>query len=563
MEVEGAQVLVESLKHQGVEYIFGVVGIPVVEIAVAAQQLGLHYIGMRNEQSAAYAAQAIGYLTGKPGVCLVVSGPGLLHAVGGMANAKVNCWPMIVVGGACDQDQEGLGAFQEYPQVESSRMHCKYTARPATIDLIPRCVEAAFRNAVYGRPGPSYIDLPGNIIRGLAPKDSIDHGFQVQLPPPKSLPPKGQILEAASLMKSAKRPLVIVGKGVAYGRAEDVAKALIDASNFPFLPTPMGKGAIDDDHPNAVSAARSFALQNADVILLLGCRLNWMLHFGKSPRFDTKAKFVQVDICAEEFADVLALLGDLKLTISELNLALKGFRFDQKSEWWRDLKVKVGQNFEKTATLASDDSLPLGYYAAFDQLNREVPKDAIIVSEGANTMDIGRTMIKNCLPRRRLDAGTFGTMGVGPGFAIAAALYARDHEPNTKVICIEGDSAFGFSGMEIETMVRMQLPIVIVIMNNNGIYSGLDDALYRDVTHDGDRSLTSPPTALLPSVSYEKMMTMFAGLQGHLCKTKADISHAMKACSKARTSPSILNVLIDPMAQRKAQSFDWLTRSNI
>ena len=312
-EIEGFQIVAEALAHHGVEYMFGVVGIPVVEVAIAAQNAGIHYIGMRNEQAAAYAAQAIGYLTGKPGVCLVVSGPGLLHTFGGMSNAMVNCWPMITIGGSSDTDQEGLGAFQEWPQVESARLYTKYSARPPSLELIPRFIELAFKYSTYGRPGATYVDFPGDLLRERTIRNSIKLGPKVFLPPPISSPLAFDIEKAAQFLKDATKPLVIVGKGASYARAEKEVFELINDHNLPFLPTPMGKGCVSDLDNHSVASARSKALLEADVILLLGARLNWILHFGRSPRFRKNVKIIQVDLCAEEMHNskesTVALLG--------------------------------------------------------------------------------------------------------------------------------------------------------------------------------------------------------------------------------------------------------------
>ena len=312
-EIEGFQIVAEALAHHGVKYMFGVVGIPVVEIAVAAQNVGIHYIGMRNEQAAAYAAQAIGYLTGKPGACLVVSGPGLLHTFGGMSNAMVNCWPMIVIGGSSDTDQEGLGAFQEWPQVEAARQYSKYSARPPSLELIPRCIELAFKHSTYGRPGATYVDFPGDLLKRRTIRKYIDLGTKTILPPPMSCPPQNEIDRAAQCLKNGSKPLVIIGKGANYSRAEKEVLNLIENHNLPFLPTPMGKGCVSDANPFSVASARSMALLEADVILLLGARLNWILHFGRPPRFKKDVKIIQVDLCAEEMHNSkqsnVALLG--------------------------------------------------------------------------------------------------------------------------------------------------------------------------------------------------------------------------------------------------------------
>jgi len=561
--MEGYQIVAQSLANNGVKYMFGVVGIPVVEVAIAAQRCGIHYIGMRNEQAACYAAQAIGYLTGIPGVCLVVSGPGLLHALGGMANAKENSWPLLVIAGASDTDQENMGAFQEWPQVESCRLYTKFATRPASLEAIPLCVSKAIRSTINGRPGVAYIDFPGDMLRA-----STDFELNENLVIPRptiTRPLDSQIQAAFELLSKAERPIVIVGKGAAYSPgAADLIKKFIDKTNLPFLATPMGKGCVPDSDPNSVGPARSLALQKADVILLLGARLNWILHFGKPPRFSPDVKVIQVDICAEEL-DVnktVALQGDIAATMQLFMEKEHLFKLHSYNPWWQQLRAKVDANIEATGELAKDISVPLNYYAVFDTLEKMIPRDAIIVSEGANTMDIGRTMMLNSFPKHRLDAGSFGTMGVGLGFAIAAALYAKENCPEKRIICVEGDSAFGFSGMEMETIVRYKLPIILVIVNNNGIYGGFDEELFEDIRGD-EPSKNIPPTSLLPSVKYEKFAEMLGFANGALCHTVDDIQQAFSQALSNKSEPSLLNIMINPMAQRKHQAFEWLTRSKI
>ncbi|XP_069168406.1 LOW QUALITY PROTEIN: 2-hydroxyacyl-CoA lyase 1 [Procambarus clarkii] len=568
-EIDGVHVLVDSLVGQGIEYMFGVVGIPIVEVAVAAQQAGIKYIGMRNEQAACYAAQAIGYLTGKPGACLVVSGPGLLHTIGGLANAQNNCWPVLVIGGSSDEDQEGLGAFQECPQVESCRLYCKYTARPPRIDTVPYHVSKAIKCTTYGRPGAAYLDFPGNLLASTVNEKQIVHLPRCPTPP-KSLASPDTVSEAVALLAHAQRPLVVVGKGAAYACAEKQVKNFIEKTGLPFLPTPMGKGVVPDDHPQCISPARSRALLEADVILLLGARLNWILHFGRPPRFAPDVKFIHVDVCAEEFHNSVTgsvtLLGDLKLVCGQLQEAVPGSVLAPHSPWRSRLGEKAQANMSINAEMAQDTSIPLNYYAVFHHLQQLLPSDCIIVSEGANTMDIGRTLLLNKHARHRLDAGTFGTMGVGLGFAIAAALWARDHAPGKRIVCVEGDSAFGFSGMELETIYRYKLPIIIIIVNNNGKNAvstgGLDEELFNDIRDGMDAAIATPPNSLLPNAHYERMASVFNDT-GYFCKSIPELQASVTKALKEEHKPSLINVMINPMAQRKQQEFDWLTRSKL
>ncbi|KAL3831765.1 hypothetical protein ACJMK2_023472 [Sinanodonta woodiana] len=563
-DIEGATVLAKALKGQGIEYVFGIVGIPVVEVAMAMQAVGLKYIGMRNEQAASYAASAIGYLTGRPAVCLTVSGPGMIHAIAGMANAMENCWPLIVIGGSSEESQGSTGAFQEFPQVEAARMYTKYAARPNSVERIPFYVEKAVRMSIYGRPGVCYIDIPGNFVMSKVEEKNVRY-IPPCPPPPRICAPDDMIQKAVDLIMYAEKPLVIVGKGACYAQCEAEVEKLVVGSKLPFLPTPMGKGLLRDEHPLCVAPARSKALQDADVILLLGGRLNWILHFGAPPRFRADVKIIQVDISLEEIGNnvhpAVGLAGDLKSVVTQLNDEIARrpgkFVFNSKSLWWKTLDDKIKKNREATQKSIDDKRLPLNYYAALDEVNKLLPKNCYLVSEGANTMDISRTVIPNSFPRQRLDAGTFGTMGVGTGFALAAAVWCRDHEPGRRVVCIQGDSAFGFSGMEVETICRYKLPIVFVIINNNGITRSFDEEGFQKL-EGTDLLITSPPTVLLPNAHYEKIIEAFGG-NGYFCKTPEEIQKSLSAALRNKTQASLINIMISTMADRREQDFSWLS----
>ncbi|XP_070575616.1 2-hydroxyacyl-CoA lyase 1-like [Ptychodera flava] len=571
-QLDGATILCRALKTQGVDYVFGVVGFPVIEVGMAAQAAGLRYIGMRNEQSASYAASAIGYLTGRPAVCLVVSGPGMIHAIAGMANAMVNGWPLIVVGGSSDQDQESMGAFQEFPQVESARLYTKYTARPSSLEKIPAFIEKAVRTSMYGRPGACYIDIAGNMVNQRTQASSVQFVEKCKAAP-KMMADSASVSQAVRLLAGASRPLVVVGKGAAIGQAEQNVRQFIESHQLPFLPTPMGKGVLPDDHPLCVAPARSRALLKADVIVLLGARLNWILHFGLPPRFDPNVKFIQVDICPEELGNnvgkkVIGLAGSIDLVTDQLtksfaSLYRSSFQYPSSTPWWDELKAKIDVNVKTSEALAADTSLPMNYYTVFAKIRQYLPKDAIVVNEGSNTMDIGRTMIPNFLPRHRLDAGTFGTMGVGLGFAIAAAEWLKHIGSSKRVVCIEGDSAFGFSGMELETALRYNLPILFIVINNNGITFGIDEDFYKAVKDDKQEEYQLPPLALLPNSRYDKMIEAFGG-KGYFVQTPEELEKALDSCLNVDpTTPSLINVMISPSADRKAQDFQWLTRSKM
>ena len=552
--ITGAEAIAICLKKQNVKFVFGIVGVPVTAIAEALQKHDVKFIAMRNEQAASYAAQAASYLIGSPQGCLVVSGPGVTNAISGLANAKINKWPMFLIGGASPSFQSKMGAFQEEKQLESVAPFVKFYASIDSIERIPFYIEKAIRTSLFGEPGPTYLDISSDIIDG-----EVDEDLITMMPElaevPKSQADDEMIEKAVHLLKNAKKPLIIVGKGMAWARAENELRELVDLLDMPFLPTPMGKGVVDDSHELNVSSARTLALREADTILLLGARLNWMLHFGKPPRFKNDVKIIQVDISSEDIGNniptEIALLGDGVNVIKQLISTIKGknISFNKQTAWFAELEEKILSNKDQIDSMLSDNSEKMNYYHAFSIVKDLLPDDAIVVSEGANTMDIGRTQMTHSLPRKRLDAGTHGTMGVGLGFAIAAALV----EPGKRVIAVEGDSAFGFSGMEVDTACRYDLPIIFIIFNNGGIGSGFDNKR--------DKKGTKNVSSLSHTAHYEVMAEAFGG-DGYFVKTMDEFRNAFStALSKNNTV--VINVLIDPMADRKKQEFAWNRRDKM
>jgi 2-hydroxyacyl-CoA lyase 1 len=473
----------------------------------------------------------------------------MIHGIAGASNAWSNAWPMLLLGGANDSFQNGQGAFQEAPQVEAARPFVKYAARPDQVERLPFYVEQAVRTSIYGRPGATYLDLPNDIILGEVDEDQV--AWKPRCPDaPAPQADSSAIEKALDTLKAAERPLVIIGKGAAYARAEGEVREFIEKTRLPFLPSPMGKGVVPDDHRLSVASARSDALKNADVVLLLGARLNWILHFGLSPRFREDVKVIQLDICAEEIGTnvpaEVALVGDARAIVGQLNAALEAdpWSYPAETAWHKELVDAGAANRRAVEAMENDSSVPMGYYRVLAEIREQSPRDAILVCEGSNTMDISRTVLPNFEARERLDAGSFGTMGVGLGFAIAAAAV----HPDRKVVCVEGDSAFGFSGMEVETACRYGLNITFVIVNNDGIGMGFEDF---------DRARVRP-TAYTPRARYEKMIEGFGG-KGYFVTTPEELASALKE-ALAQEFPTIVNIAIDPRATRKPQKFEWLTR---
>lgn len=502
----GAALLIDALQANGLNNMYGVVGIPVTDFARLAQLKGMKYYGFRREDSAVDAAAGAGFITGKPGVALTVSAPGFLNGLTALAQATKNCFPLIMISGSSDRHIIDLdrGDYEGLDQYNVAKPFCKAAYRVDRAEDMGLAVARAVRTAVSGRPGGVYLDLPAATVTDTVAQKSDANIYKVVDPAPKQLPSDDAINRAVELLKDAKHPVILLGKGSAYAQSEDEIRELVNKTNIPFLPMSMAKGVVPDDSPASAASARSFTLGQADVVLLIGARLNWMLSNGESPLFSEDAKFIQVDIDATEFDSNrkidAPLQGDIKSVMQKLNSAAINAGVKAPTDWIDAIKTESEKNNTKFAKRisASEAKSTLGYYSAIEPINDLMQKhpDTYLVSEGANTLDIGRDLIGMQKPRHRLDTGTWGVMGVGMGYAIAAAI-----ETGKPVIALEGDSAFGFDGMEMETICRYHLPVIVVIINNGGIYNG-------DVNVVPDQP---GPTVLDHNAHYGDLSTAFGG----------------------------------------------------
>lgn len=535
---DGFNLLVDALKLNDLTNIYAVAGIPITDVLRLAVEKEMKVIAFRHESNAGHAAAIAGYLTQKPGVCMTVSAPGMLNGMVALANATVNCFPMILISGSSDRAISELkrGDYEELDQVNAAAPYAKLSIRVNRAQDIGLALARAYRVAVSGRPGGVYVDIPGEVLAQTIDKEEGEKSlFKIVDPAPAQLPGKEAIDRAVDLLINAERPLVLLGKGAAYARAENEIRELVESNNVPFLPMSMAKGLIPDNHEQSAAAARSHTIGNADVVLLCGARLNWLLNNGQGPLWSDDTKFVHIDIEPMEMDSNrlihAPLVGDIKSTVAALSEALKakgGMKPTQ--EWLDSIKERKQKNFERMAKRLEADPTPMNFSSALRAVRDGLAgkPEVYLVNEGANTLDFARSIIDMYEPRKRLDTGTWGIMGIGMGYAIAAAV-----ETGQPVLAVEGDSAFGFSGMEIETIVRYNLPVVVVIFNNSGIYRG-------------DAPGTPPsPTGLLPA-RYDKMMEAFGGVGYHVEDT-ASLEAAVREALEAR-KPALINAVIDPTA---------------
>ena len=537
---DGFHLVVEALQANDVDTIYGIVGIPITDLARVAQASGIRYIGFRQETSAGNAAAAAGFLTGRPGVCLTTSGPGFLNGLPALANATTNCFPMIQISGSSNRALVDLqrGDYQDLDQLNAARPFAKAVYRINRIEDIGRGVARAIRTAVCGRPGGVYLDIPGEILgQAMDASAATETVWRVVDPAPRQLPAPEAIDRALDVLAHARRPLIVLGKGAAYAQADAVIRKFVEASGIPFLPMSMAKGLLPDSHPQSAAAARSLAIARADAVLLVGARLNWLLGHGESPQWSADAKFMQVDIAPSEFDSnqqiAAPLVGDIGSVLSALCDGVSTHPISVPAEWTDELAERKARNDANMRERLAEDPHPMRFYYALGAIRSVLHDnpDVYVVNEGANALDLARNVIDMELPRHRLDTGTWGVMGIGMGYAIAAAV-----ETGKPVVAIEGDSAFGFSGMEIETICRYRLPVTVVILNNGGVYRGDEAVPGRDPA----------PTVLNARARHELIAEAFGG-KGYHVTTPVELRSALAEAVGAR-GPSIIDCELDPAA---------------
>ncbi|MET7312988.1 oxalyl-CoA decarboxylase [Streptomyces sp. NPDC005571] len=553
---DGYHLVVDALKLNDVETIYGVVGIPITDLARLAQAEGIRYIGFRHESNAAHAAAAAGYLTKRPGIALTVSAPGFLNGLVGLANATTNCFPMVQISGSSERHLVDLkqGDYEEMDQLAAAQPFCKAAYRISRVEDIGRGIARALRTAVSGRPGGVYLDIPAAVLGSIMDKaEGAKTLSRLVDPAPRQLPAPEAVDRAIELLAGAERPLVVLGKGAAYAQADDRIREFVESTGIPYVPMSMAKGLLPDDHPQSVATARSLALRKADVVMLVGARLNWLLGHGEAPQWNPDAKFIQVDIEPRELDSnqpiAAPLVGDVASVLEVLAERAKPGQISAPTAWREELAARSAQNVEKMAGRLAADPHPMQFMGALRAV-RDVLRDnqhAYLVNEGANALDMARNVIDMHVPRHRLDVGTWGVMGIGMGYAIAAAV-----ETGQPVIAVEGDSAFGFSGMELETICRHQLPVTTVIMNNGGVYRGndvnpLDDA--------------PSPTTLMLSARHDLMIEAFGG-KGYRATTPAEVTAALTE-SLAAGGPALIDCAIDPGAGTESGHISHLNPKGI
>ena len=536
-QVTGMYVLARALKNIGIETVYGLVGIPITEAAYMIQGQGIRFVGFRHEQQAGMAAATDGFLTKKPGVLMTVSSLGFMNGLTATANATVNCYPMIQISGASDPKMVdmNMGTYEQLDQFNTAKPVVKAAFRCNRAEDIPSAVARAYRAAVSGRPGGVYIDMTTPALgQVMNMEDAEKLLYQpVDMYSPVA-PNKEAVDRAVEILTSAKRPAILLGKGAAYAQVDDKIKTLIEKYNIPYLPMSMAKGLMPDAGPLSALSCRSTIMQQADVVMIIGARLNWMLSFGKG-KWNPEMKFIQLDVEPQEI-DVnvpiaAPVVGDMGLALDAILDKLSTVKMNADPAWLTSLQAETKEKDSKfQARLAANkDAMPMDHWTAIGAIKPiiESNPDRILVNEGANTLDDTRDAVDMSLPRHRIDCATWAIMGMGMGSAIGAAV-----STGKQVVAVEGDSAFGFSGMDFSTICRFKLPVTVIILNNGGIYNGVGVPM--------DQTTDPAPTTLDINARYDKLGEAF-GAQTYYVQTPDELTKALTE-SIASKKPCLINV---------------------
>ena len=552
-QVTGMDILVRALKMVGVDTMYGLVGIPVTELAYIAQGRGIKFVSFRHEQQAGMAAATHGYLTKKPGVLLTVSSLGFLNGLTATANATVNCYPMIQISGSSVREPIDLqqGTYEGLDQLAIAKSLVKAAYRVNKPEDIPTAVVRAYRAAISGRPGGVYLDVTTPCLGAIMNSADADKLFYKPVDlEPAIVPSADSVKRAVELIASAKKPAFLIGKGAAYARVEDKIKKLVDMTGIPYYPMSMAKGVLPDNGPLCAISCRSTIMEQADVVVLIGARLNWLLSRGKG-KWSPHTKFVQLDIDPEEIDSnrpiAAPVVGDLASSLDAILAALPQYKLSIDPQWVPALQTESKAKNAKFAErlTAAAPAQPMNHWSALSAIKPvlESNPDVILVNEGANTLDDTRDAVDMSLPRHRIDCATWAIMGMGMGSAIGAAVAT-----GKSVVAVEGDSAFGFSGMDFSTICRFNLPVTVVILNNGGIYNGIGV----NMSKDGDPA----PTTLNVNARYDKLGDAF-GATTYYVTTPDQLSEALKEAIASKR-PALIDVQLAADAGKESGHIGYL-----
>ncbi|MGE0419800.1 MAG: thiamine pyrophosphate-binding protein, partial [Acetobacteraceae bacterium] len=468
-ELTGSEIIARCLKLEGVQDLFFIMGGPMLLAEATCVKEGIRMIDVRHEQAAAFSCQAYSRLLQKPSVCMAASGPGVTNLITGIANALIDCCPVVAFGGSSPLSQFGRQVFQEIDQVELLRGCTKHVDRLINLKRIPQQINFALQKAMTGKPGPVYIDCPGDMLYQKIDENLVDWSYAGRpLVDSRPLGDPRQVAALVSALQEAKQPIIVSGSGVIWSQAWDEMKQFVEAAGIPFYTTPQGRGVVPDDHPYSYLAMRSGAFRDADLIIVLGTRMNYIIGHASPPRFGPNAKIARIDIDSVEIGTAaryvdIPIVGDCKAVLNQLLDGIKGKVNTSNYEGWRK-KLADGEAAKRSGAGANKyaEDGDIHPVRMLEEVRDFMNRDAILCVDGQETLNYGRQTMSTFAPGHRLNSGPFGTMGVGLPFGVGAKVA----KPDTQVIVVHGDGSLGLNVMELDTAIRHKIPLLVVVSLN-------------------------------------------------------------------------------------------------
>ena len=543
-ELTGSEILAKALRNEGVNDLFFIMGGPMLLAEESCIKEGIRPIDVRHEQAAAFMGQAYSRLLNKPSVCMAASGPGVTNLITGIANAYIDCVPVVAVGGSSPFKAYGRQVFQEIDQLGMMKPCTKWAERVYSLARIPEMVNVAFQKAMAGKPGPVYLDFPGDILYEKIDESEIDwsiSGRSIPRARPHAAPEL--ISGTVEALSKAKKPVIITGGGILWSNAADELREFVDKAGIPFYTTPQGRGVIPEDHPLSYMTVRSAAFREADLIMIIGTRMNYIIGHAAPPRFNKDATIIRIDIDEDEISTSprkidIGIVGDAKAVLHQINSRLDGVvNKDSFLEWRNRLSDEEASKRSRPGGNSVSDAVPIHPLRLCEEVKNFMDRDAILVVDGQEILNYGRQSMPTFEPGHRLNSGPFGTMGVGLPFGLGAKIA----KPDCQVIVVHGDGSFGLNAMELDTAVRHGINVLVVISLNGGWTADPDG---------------TKPGRDLGYTRYDKMaeaLGCYAEYVEQPGEIKGALERAQEQINKGRVA--VVNIKTDHTARAGTQAF--------
>ena len=535
-QIDGGRLFAKALKKEGVEFVFTLNGGHIYNLYEGCVDEGIKVIDFRHEQVAAHAAEGWAKVTGKPGVAIVTAGPGVTDAVTGIANAFQAPSPMILIGGNAGITDHLRGGLQDFDSATFLKPVTKFSEQVKRVERIPEYVSIAFRHATSGVPGPVYLEIPIDIVGGVAEEEDVKYpgSYRTQA---KAFGDPEYVKQVVDILHTTERPMVLAGSDVWWNDASEELRDFVEMIDSPVFLNAMGRGSIPSDHPNLGSLGRRYGLVKSDTVILIGTPVDFRLGYGADSMFPQSPRLIEIMIDGSKVGqnrDIdVGVVGDSKAVLRQIMDELRATGYKSPGKGWVEEVITEDQALKAADEgMLNSDQSPIHPMRLMKELRDILDRDATVIGDGGDIVTFAARVLNINEPGHWLDPGQFGCLGAGSGFAAAAQL-AR---PGKQVCIVYGDGGFGLTGFDVESYVRFNLPIVSIV-GNNGAWNQTTQGVVR-------RGMRGIGTYLSQETDYAKIMDGMGGY-GERVTDSEEIRPALERAFNSG-KPALLDVVTDP-----------------